>query len=373
MNTSHHFRSLTVAALMGLCWTAGEGVGQGTDVITHDLSRDFSTASNPNGVWSYGWKSNLTGHFNLFLNTELGAFDNGVPAQWWDFAPHQIPAVGYNASSTTGTSDGGQGNYPPGTVWFYAGFDGWPQNFGAIRFTAPVSASYLLESAVRCYLDGDRSSDTDYHVVVNGVELFGEFIPPRSASGYTNTLNLAAGDTVDFITGRGADERQFGSGLKIQAALTTPVVCTPHKAKAVSELVNGFVVGAKVVDPGCGYTNPPAVLIRGGGGQGAMARAIITDGVVTGIQVTDAGCCYTNTPRILIGSPPFVPKVSIATSKVKVTLNVVLGWKYVLESSKDLMNWAPTGPAFVAESEEIVEEFDVELAGTYFRVRVVPN
>lgn len=32
----------------------------------HDVSKDFSIASNPNGVWSYGWKSTFSNDFNLF-------------------------------------------------------------------------------------------------------------------------------------------------------------------------------------------------------------------------------------------------------------------------------------------------------------------
>ena len=60
----------------------------------------------------------------------------------------------------------------------------------------------------------------------------------------------------------------------------------------LAELVNGFMLGARITDASCGYTNPPIVLIREGGGQGAVANAGITDGVVTAIQIADAGSCY---------------------------------------------------------------------------------
>jgi hypothetical protein len=148
--------------------------------------------------------------------------------------------------------------------------------------------------------------------------------------------------------------------------------CTPRKAKAVAQLVNGFIVGATVTDPGCGYTNPPAVLIQGGNGSGALARAVISNGEVTEIQILDAGFGYTSQPRIVIGSPPFVPTVNIAVSRINVTQNVVLGWKYVLETSTNAVEWASTGPAFVAESESIVTEFEVDAVGRLFRLRVVP-
>ena len=149
--------------------------------------------------------------------------------------------------------------------------------------------------------------------------------------------------------------------------------CSPHKAAAAAQLVNGVLVGATITDPGCGYTNAPVVLIQGGGGNGATATAVVSNGVVTNIQITSGGGCYTNAPKIVIGSPPFVPSVSIAVSRVKVTQNVVLGRKYVLESSADLVTWTATGPEFTAESETIVSEFEVAETGSFFRIRQVSS
>jgi hypothetical protein len=117
---------------------------------------------------------------------------------------------------------------------------------------------------------------------------------------------------------------------------------------------------------------PPAVLIQGGGGYGAAATALVSNGQVVGLHFTSAGCCYTNAPKIVIGSPPFVPTVSIAVSRVKVMQNVVLGRKYVLESSADLVTWTATGPEYIAEAEIIVNEFEVDVTGRYFRIRQVP-
>jgi hypothetical protein len=47
------------------------------------------------------------------------------------------------------------------------------------------------------------------------------------------------------------------------------------------------------------------------------------------------------------------PWLEVAMSKVKVTLHVVLGKKYVRESSPDLRTWTQKGAQFVAASEEI--------------------
>jgi len=376
MNFTIKARSVSLL-IIGLA-LAVNGLAQSslTNII-HDVSRDFSHAANPNGVWSYGWKPSLAGAFTLVSVAGASTCENGVPVQLWEFGVGTVPPlVAYNATSNTGVHDGGQGNYPPGTVWFCAGYDGGPHNFGVIRFTVPTQESgiHLLESAVRCYLDGNRSGDTDYHVVVNGVEVFGEFLPPRSATGYTNTLSLAPGDTVDFMVGRGADGVLYGSGLKIQATLSHPAICVPHKATATATVVNGFVVGATITDSGCGYTNAtaPVVSIQGGGGSGATAEALVSGGQVTAIHIITAGCCYTSAPKIVITSPPLMPTVSIDVSKVKVTQNASLGLSYVLESSFDLVTWTATGPQFTAESETIVNEFDVDVRGRFFRIRQVP-
>jgi Concanavalin A-like lectin/glucanases superfamily len=148
--------------------------------------------------------------------------------------------------------------------------------------------------------------------------------------------------------------------------------CSPHAAEATAQVVNGFMVGATLTDIGCGYTNNPLVLIEGGGGSGAIATATVQNGFVTSINIINPGSGYTNLPDILIASPPFVPTLSINVSRVMVTLHVVLGLNYVLESSSDMINWTATGPQFTAQSEVITNEFVVSQTGQFFRVRQVP-
>jgi plastocyanin len=193
----------------------------------YDLSADYSLSSNPNGVWSYGWEETMGGSFNLLLSSQTLRAPNGVPVQIWSLTPNTAPAVYHNATTDTATSDYGQGIFPPNTTWFYAGENGAPQNFGVIRFTVPSGGdgTYRLESAVRPYLNGPPGNDTDYHVLRNNAELFGEVVAANGSSGYSNNLALAAGDTIDFVIGRGLDNNN--SGLKILATLdlvsTNPV------------------------------------------------------------------------------------------------------------------------------------------------------
>jgi hypothetical protein len=149
--------------------------------------------------------------------------------------------------------------------------------------------------------------------------------------------------------------------------------CTPRRATAMATLING-AVGTGIItvtDPGCGYTNAPLVLIQGGGGPTIVCSPHMNKGQLQSIFIPDRGCCYTNIPKVFI-APPRPPSVTIKVSKIRVSQSLELGQTYVIESSTDLINWAPTGSQFTATSEIMETEFDVELTGRYFRIHEVP-
>jgi hypothetical protein len=202
-------------------------------------------------------------------------------------------------------------------------------------------------------------------------------------SGYTN--NPIVSITGGGGTGAKATATQFngvvtsititnpGSGYTSAPTITiAPPPFPPKKATATSQVVNGFVVGTKITDVGFGYDVPPSVLLVGGGGTGATAAATVQNGVVTAITITNPGIGYTTAPLVRIASPPFTPKLAIEVSKVNVRLSVVLGRKYQIESSSDLANWKPASAVFIAQDEDLVQEFDVNTTGSYYRINQVP-
>ena len=91
-------------------------------------------------------------------------------------------------------------------------------------------------------------------------------------------------------------------------------------------------------------------------------------GAVVGFKITNPGSNYTSAPTVLVASPPFTPEVSVAVSKVSVSMKVVLGKTYQIQSSSDSSNWTAVGPPFVADSESISQEFAVAETGRFFRV-----
>jgi choice-of-anchor C domain-containing protein len=183
---------------------------------TYDLSRDFSPTNNPNGVWTFGAKASFDGPLSVFGVRGLNPFE------YWQLVPGQEPTIYRNSTTNTVTS-GGSLTLPPGTVWYYGGFNSSSNQYGAIRFTVPAGGGgdYFLETEVRPVYDGAPQGDTDFHVVKNGGELFGRFLAPADRSGYTNTLSLAAGDTIDFLIGRGEDNNNYGSGLKTRIVISS--------------------------------------------------------------------------------------------------------------------------------------------------------
>ena len=146
----------------------------------------------------------------------------------------------------------------------------------------------------------------------------------------------------------------------------------PRRATASSSIVNGFVVAATLTDGGAGYQTAPTVLLIDGGGTGATAEAVVSGGSVVGINITNPGKGYTTAPRVSIASPPFSPELAIRVKTVSVHMKVVLGRKYRLESSVDMVHWNTVGNAFVAQEEELIQDFEVDQEGRFFRIQQIP-
>jgi hypothetical protein len=103
---------------------------------TYDVAADFSTNSNPNGVWSYGYATNLGG--NLILYTDTSPSTTNVI--WWRHnIAASVPAVFYNRSTNATTTADGTPHLAPHQAVFHPG----PQNqYSIYRFTAPAAGTY---------------------------------------------------------------------------------------------------------------------------------------------------------------------------------------------------------------------------------------
>ena len=190
----------------------------------YDLSTDFSVTANPGEVWSYGWKTSFADTCTPLTVRYMSYTDQGDRIPSWQLTSSQTPAIYKNMMANSVTVGRGAATLAPGTVWFLPGEDGRPENFGIIQFAVPSGGAgmYRVEASVAPNYLGPPQGDSDFHVLLNGTELFGKFLSPADSAGYTNTLRLAEGDKVEFAVGRGADGRQFGSVLSIHARLEGP-------------------------------------------------------------------------------------------------------------------------------------------------------
>jgi hypothetical protein len=186
------------------------------------------------------------------------------------------------------------------------------------------------------------------------------------------TVNYVLASSVLNVPPRIRTAIAVAAGDFFCVALALPRPPIPTTASASAQIVNGFIVGLNIIDGGEGYDVPPTVTITGGGGSGATATAQISRGVVTNFTMISAGSGYTSQPTFTIDPPPFLPKLSIAPSRVNVVLQVVPGKRYQLESSDDLPNFSPIGSPFTAPSNTITNEFTLSETGQFFRIQEVP-
>jgi hypothetical protein len=164
----------------------------------YDVASDFSLASNPNGVWTYGSETTLGGALTFYTSASTTA---GLDL-WGN--PSTFAGAGHNPTAGPTGGGGSSCSVPAGDDLFGPGVDG---SFSVYRFTAPAVGMFDIEAS---FFGGDFSGPTtsDVHVLLNGVSLFSDNINgfgPSSAKNYSGIRTFNVGDTVDFIVGIGTD------------------------------------------------------------------------------------------------------------------------------------------------------------------------
>jgi hypothetical protein len=181
----------------------------------YDAVRDFSIASNPNGVWSYGWLSSLGSPFNLYTVTDNTTF-SGLSA-WLEtgmtmYAP---PLVGHNDTNT-------QLCYlsfcvPPQYLQLHPGSN---NELSVVRWTAPVSGNFLLAGTV-VGLDRVPTTTNLYVVLKSNHYLFSTAVDSYGVPfRFHHILTVSAGDTLDFAVDFGDNHSYYSDSTGIQFKLT---------------------------------------------------------------------------------------------------------------------------------------------------------
>jgi hypothetical protein len=213
-----------VLAALGLVLAVVPGPRASAGVI-YDAAADFSLASNPNGVWSYGTTGTTpTGPLTLFstVQTNIGGTPqlNGWVGTELGFG-NNFPQVVENQSGST------QAAFDvvllPGQLTLHPAPE--PSgSYAVTRFTAPMSGVYQLSTAFegREFQGTGPATYTDVHVLLNGVSLFDGVVhgfDSPSDQAFATALNLSAGDRVDFSVGIGPDRTFEGDTTALSATL----------------------------------------------------------------------------------------------------------------------------------------------------------
>jgi len=169
---------------------------------TYNAALDFSLSSNPNGVWSYGYSTTLGSPMGLDDVTVI----NGYGLCVWRNASQDPngPSFAYNPTASPiiidDTATGGTDHM----VWnpYQLSMDpGSGGQYCVLRFTPPEGGEYQIQGAFSS-VDQYFGAKTDVHILVNGTSFFdGVVYGTTSVSDFDQSLQLNAGDTLDFAVG----------------------------------------------------------------------------------------------------------------------------------------------------------------------------
>jgi hypothetical protein len=151
-----------------------------TQLPTWDIVANYSTTSNPNGVWSYGRKWTVE---SSSLDLMTVRFNN---VAWW------FGNLGHGAPSVWDPGQWGTNNI---SLWAKNNSNGLP----VVRWTSPEPGSYKLTGT---FVSADsRGVDSFVYVVINGTIRFNSRITSavQVAPFSFDQVALAQGDYVDFV------------------------------------------------------------------------------------------------------------------------------------------------------------------------------
>ncbi len=185
-----------------------------------DVAADFSTTTNPNGQWEYGYSPNLAiGYtvtpYGYYNTTALSPLDSWTSTSTWS-----NPSLFYNpTNSTVGFPTGSPGlTLPAYQVAFHPGQNG---QYSIAEWTALATGNYLINATFTGY--ANAGTTTDVHVLLNGVPVYNNEVTGYLAQVLYSSglLTLTAGQTVDFAVGFGTDGDYFSDTTGLAATITS--------------------------------------------------------------------------------------------------------------------------------------------------------
>lgn len=233
--TSLSLKRFSFQALPALVFAALAIAPVANAAVIYDAAGDFSSSSNPNGVWSYGQSTTLGGSFST-----MAAGGCGTLSGWSAFGSG---APGQPAFVLSGIGNCGGGMLSSATLLnMHPGDNG--QN-AIVRWTSPASGNYTL-TGLFIGLDPVPTT-TDVHVLLNGVSQFDGVVNTFGGTPVSFSLGgaLAAGDTLDFAVGYGPNGHFFSDSTGFNATINFSAV--PEPSSIYLLLAGGSFLAVKLV------------------------------------------------------------------------------------------------------------------------------
>lgn len=202
---------------------------------SYDLAADFTTAANPNGVWSYGYSTTLGGSFVLHTSTSPNPTYYSTIDNWHTDLGYGMPAVLRNSTAGTVTNDTGTAVLTAGQLASHPGYSG---QFSVVRFTAPAAGLFNVSGS---FLGADIvGTTTDVHILLNGGAIFNGAVSgfdAGSGPSFNSDWSLAMGDTLDFVVGWGNGNFDFDS-----TAISAVITQVPEPGTAAILILGGLAM-----------------------------------------------------------------------------------------------------------------------------------
>jgi hypothetical protein len=226
----------SIVVALGIC---GSPASSSAVVVgAYDAAADFSTAANPNGVWSYGYSTTLGGTLAFHASTAPVPAYTAI-SNWHTDLGYGVPVILRNATASTVTNNTGTIVLAPGQLASHPGTGG---EFSVVRFTAPF-AGFLNVSG--SFLGADLvGTTTDVHILLNGNPVFnGDVFGFGAGSGpsFNSNLSLGIGDHLDFVVGWGNGD--FTSDATAVTAIITQV---PEPTTAAMLMLGGMLIATRL-------------------------------------------------------------------------------------------------------------------------------
>ena len=181
-----------------------------------DFETGFTTQSNPNGVWSYGYSSGFTSPVTLFNRTVQPGFDSSNEQLWLSSSVNigGSPAVEFNNGPAF--NDGNVAALAD-QILLVAGIGG---QYADLIFTAPATGTYSVEGS---FLGDQINIGTFVGVVADGSVIFSSSVTAEGQTvPFDSHVSLAAGNAVVFSVGPDGGLQNTGLSLTITQSAATP-------------------------------------------------------------------------------------------------------------------------------------------------------